>query len=308
MLGTRRQQFHGLMAPQVHSERAMLLMIVGMLFLPSMDAMAKYLTATISAGQVVWFRFVVQTVLLLPFALRMGGPLTLRDTPIHIARGSLMVVGTLVFFTALKYLPIADAIAIFFVEPLILTLFAAWFLGEHVGWRRYVAVLVGLGGAIIVIRPNFQAFGWPALLPLLAATTFAVYLTLTRRLAQSAHPIHMQFFSGASGVVVSTVLISIGAVFDVPVLDLTRPNAFEIALLLGIGFVSTFGHLLVVYAFQLAPAALLAPFQYTEIIGATLLGFIFFADFPDAVTWLGITIIVGSGLYVFHREKYQTSA
>ena len=281
----------------------MALMLLAMLVVPGMDAIAKWLSASISAGQVVWCRFVFQTLLLLPVFWMVRGKMVPGDLPIHAARGGLMVFGTMVFFTALKYLPIADAIAIFFVEPLILTLLAALFLREKVGWRRLSAVIVGFIGALIVIRPNFEAFGWPAMLPLGAATSFSVYLIITRTLSQREHPIRMQFYSGIFGAVFVTILIGFGISFEWPVLMPVAPTSFEWGLLFGLALISTVAHLLVVYAFQRGPAGLLAPFQYIEIIGATLLGLLIFEDFPDALTWVGVTIIVASGLYVFHRER-----
>ena len=186
-------------APVQHTEKAMALMIIAMLVVPAMDAIAKWLSSSISAGQVVWCRFAFQTLLLFPFFLATRGQFVLRDMPIHAMRGGLMVFGTVVFFTALKHLPIADAIAIFFVEPLILTLMAALFLGEKIGWRRLTAVVVGFLGALIVIRPNFEVFGWPAMLPLVSAMTFSVYLIITRTLSQRENPIRMQFYSGVFG-------------------------------------------------------------------------------------------------------------
>lgn len=278
----------------------MALMFLAMLVVPGMDAIAKWLSASISAGQVVWCRFVFQTLLLLPFFLMVRGRMAPGDLPIHAARGALMVFGTIVFFTALKHLPIADAIAIFFVEPLILTLLGVLFLGEKVGWRRLSAVVVG--GALIVIRPNFEVFGWAAMLPLGSATTFAVYLIITRTLSQREHPVRMQFYSGVFGGVIVTLLIVLGISFEWPVLTPVIPSTFEWGLLFGLALISTVAHLLVVYAFQCGPAGLLAPFQYIEIIGATLLGLFIFGDFPDALTWVGVSIIVASGLYVFHRE------
>ena len=214
-----------------------------------------------------------------------------------------MVVGTVVFFTALKHLPIADAIAIFFVEPLILTLLAALLLREKVGWRRLMAVLFGFSGALIVIRPNFEAFGWPAMLPLVSAFTFSMYLIITRTLSQREHPIRMQFYSGISGSVFATLLMGFGIELQWPLFELTVPTRFEWCLLIGLAVISTAAHLLVVYAFQRGPAGLLAPFQYIEIIGATILGLLMCGDFPDALTWVGVVIIVMSGLYVFHRER-----
>ena len=283
--------------------QAIAFMILGMLILPGMDGIAKWLEHSISAGQMVWCRFAVQTLLIAPFVLGSLTPLKLRDVLIHATRGTLMVIGTIVFVTALKYLPIADAIAIFFVDPLILTLLAPVFLSEKVGWRQFTAVIVGMIGAFIVIRPNFQEVGWPAVLPLIAAITFAFYLILTRHQAAQQSPVSMQFYSGIAGVVVATILLLLNSVFEFSVIAVITPTGVQWILLLTLGVISTVGHLLVVYAFQRGPAGLLAPFQYVEIIGATIIGHVVFGEFPDTLTWVGVAIIVVSGLYVLQREK-----
>lgn len=290
-------------APEQHTEKAMVLMIVGMLIIPGIDAIAKWLSGSIPAGQIAWSRLLFQTLLMLPLFLRTPGVLFSSDIFIHAARGGLISLATLFFFAALKYLPMADAIAIFFVEPLILTLLAVAFLGEKIGWRRLSAIVVGFAGALIVIRPNFQSFGWAAALPLGTAFSFAVYLILTRQLAQREHPVRMQFYAGVFGAGIMSVALGVGTVTNTQVLGVVWPTAFEWFLLAGLGVIGTTAHLLVVYAFQRAPAGVLAPFQYIEIIGATILGLIVFGDFPDALTWCGVAIIVVSGLYVFHRER-----
>lgn len=280
----------------------MALMLVAMLVLPGIDAIAKWLSDAISAGQVAWSRFFFQTLLMLPLFLRTRGTIFTRALPLHALRGALIALATLLFFSALKYLPLADAISIFFVEPLILTLLSALFLGEAVGWRRLSAVAVGFVGALIVIRPGFGVLGLPALLPLGTALSFAVYLILTRKLAQHEYPERMQFYAGLFGALVMTLALAAGGAADIAVLSFVWPDLSQWCLLAGLGVIATAGHLLVVHAFRRAPAGLLAPFQYVEIVGATILGLVFFGDFPDALTWLGVAIIVGSGLYVFHRE------
>jgi len=280
----------------------MTLMLLAMLILPGIDAIAKWLSADISSGQVAWSRFLFQTLLMLPLFLRTRGAIVTTALPLHALRGALIALATLLFFTALKYLPLADAISIFFVEPLILTLLSALFLGESVGWRRLTAVAVGFAGSLIVIRPSFSALGPPALLPLGTALSFAVYLILTRKLAQHEYPERMQFYAGVFGGIVMTAALAVGSVTDVAVLSFVWPDRLQWVLLAGLGVIATAGHLLVVHAFRRAPAGVLAPFQYVEIIGATILGLVFFGDFPDATTWLGVVIIVASGMYVFHRE------
>ena len=280
----------------------MTLMLLAMLILPGIDAIAKWLSSSISSGQVAWSRFFFQTLLMLPLFLRTRGPILTPALPLHALRGALIALATLLFFSALKYLPLADAISIFFVEPLILTLLGALFLGESVGWRRLTAVAVGFAGSLVVIRPSFSALGLPALLPLGTALSFAVYLILTRKLAQREHPERMQFYAGVFGGIVMSVALAAGEVANISVLSFVWPDRWQWMLLAGLGVIATSGHLLVVHAFRRAPAGLLAPFQYVEIIGATFLGLVFFGDFPDATTWVGVAIIVSSGMYVFHRE------
>lgn len=280
----------------------MVLMLLAMLLLPGIDAIAKWLSSTISSGQVAWSRFFFQTLLMLPLYLRTRGPFLTPALPLHALRGALIAFATLLFFSALKYLPLADAISIFFVEPLILTLLGALFLGEPVGWRRLAAVAAGFAGSLIVIRPSFSVLGLPALLPLGTALCFALYLILTRKLAQSEYPERMQFYAGVFGGIVMSIALAAGQVADVAVLTLVWPDLWQWLLLAGLGVIATAGHLLVAHALRRAPAGMLAPFQYVEIIGATILGLIVFGDFPDATTWVGVAIIVSSGMYVFHRE------
>ena len=284
------------------TERGMAFMVVAMLLVPGIDAFAKLLTATQSAGEIAWSRFLLQSILLAPWVLWRGS-FRIEQPILQAARGVLIAGTTLFFFAALKFLPLAEAISIFFVEPLILTLLSAWLLGETVGWRRVTAVIIGLSGALLVIRPSFAAVGPAAVLPVLAAVSFALYLVLTRRLARGTDPFVMQLSAGLSGVLVMSLALACGEIWAIETLAWKPPSLADWILMAGLGVIATTGHLLVVRAFSLASASILAPFQYLEIISATLLGFLIFGDFPDAMTWLGVAVIVGSGLYVFHRER-----
>ncbi len=283
----------------------MAMMAAGMLWIPCIDAIAKFLGESVPPGQIAASRFLFQSLLLFPLLLLAGGlpQVPWRQLHLHAARGALIALATAFFFTALKYMPIADAIAIFFVEPLILTLLSGLFLGEAVGWRRMSAVMVGFMGALIVIRPGFGWAGWPALMPLLAAACFAVYLVLTRRMAQTGDAVQMQFWAGVFGFLTMAAVLAFGSLAGIPALTAVSPDTNEWLLLFALGLVATAGHMLVVHAFRRAPAGVLAPFQYLEIISATVLGYLIFDDFPDAVTWTGVAIIIGAGLYVFHRER-----
>ena len=283
--------------------RAMAMMICAMLVLPGIDAIAKWLSTSIASGQVTWSRFFFQVLFMAPLLLRTRGRWLTPAMPLLALRGALIATATLFFFTGLKYLPIADAISIFFIEPLLVTLLSALLLGEQVGWRRYSAIGIGFIGALVIIRPTFANVGWAALLPVAAAVCFSFYILLTRKLASREDPIRMQFFTGIFGLLVMSLALGFGSFNQIDALNAVWPSATEWWLLAALGLIATAAHLLVVYAFRLVSVGTLAPFQYIEIIGATVLGYIFFDDFPEPITWLGISIIVGSGIYVLRRES-----
>lgn len=289
-------------------ETGILLMVVAMLLIPGIDAIAKTLSATVPAGQVAWSRFFFQVIYMAPFALLGGGLRLGRSLPLHALRGTLIALATLFFFWGLKYLPLAEAISIFFVEPLILTLLAAMFLGEPIGLRRMSAVAVGFVGALLIVRPSWEIFGWAAVLPLCAALCFAFYLVLTRRLARQESAAGLQLYAGLFGCLTLSLALWAGAEGGIEVIDPVWPTPWEWGLMAALGAIATTGHLFVVHAFRRAAPAILAPFQYLEIISATVLGLMVFGDFPDAATWLGVAIIVASGLYVFHRERRAARA
>ncbi len=282
-----------------------LLMIGFTIVAPGMDALAKLAGEAIPVGQILAFRFGVQALLLLPLAAVLGrlvwpGPPELR---IHFARAGLILAATGAFFAALRVMPIADAIAIFFVEPFVLTLLGAAFLGEAVGWRRLLACATGFAGALLVIRPSLAAFGPVALLPLVTAVCFALYMILTRRMAHSLHPVALQAWTALAA---SALILPLLLAFDgsaVAPLDPVLPEGRYWAFLAGIGVTASLSHVMISAALRHAPAATLAPLQYLEIVAATALGYLVFADLPDAQTGLGIAIIVGSGLYVILRER-----
>lgn len=280
----------------------LIFMTTAMLVVPIIDAIAKHLSGTIPPVEIAWLRFVVGSCLLAPFVIGRTGlnAFRLPHLHLHFLRGAGIAGATAFFFAALQYMPIANVAAIFFVEPLILTIFSALFLGDTIGWRRILAVLVGFGGALLIIRPSFAELGAPALLPLGAAACFAGYMVLTKKLASSTDPWTLQMLANLSGVITLGIVVLL--------LESTRealviPSGIEMGQILIIGMVAIFCHTLIIFSLQRVAAAVIAPFQYLEIIGATLWGYVFFAEFPDALTWLGIAIIVASGIFVFYREQ-----
>ncbi|NQV45835.1 MAG: DMT family transporter [Rhodospirillales bacterium] len=284
-------------------QTGMIMLVCAMLILPGIDAIAKGLSDTIAPGQIAWSRFFFQIIILLPFVIRDGGLWVGRKIWAHAARGFLIGIATLMFFASLAKLPLADAISIFFVEPFILTLLSAVVLGEKVGWRRLAAISVGFCGALIIIRPSYEVFGLTALLPMGAALAFSVYIILSRSLVREGSAITMQFYAGIFGCLTLSLALFFGGGAGIAVLTPVWPTLTEWALLFALGCIATGGHMLIMLAIRRIDAGLIAPFQYLEIISSVILGLVFFGDFPDTMTWVGIAIIIASGLYVFYRER-----
>jgi len=293
--------------------KGLVIMAVAMTLLPCMDAIAKYMSTyhAMSPAQVSFYRFFFQMVMTVPILVAMSGADAFRARRpwMNLLRGVLHAAATLLFFTAVKYMPLADAFAIYFVEPFMLTAMSALFLGEKVGWRRWSAIVIGFGGAMIVIQPSFALFGLTSLLPVACAFLFALYLFLNRAIGDADPPLTMQTLAGVGGTVFMGVALVIGDRMGSVDFQMALPDSgFTLALLVVLGVLSGYGHLLVVQAFRLAPLSVLAPFQYFEIISATILGFLLFGEFPTASKWLGVAIIVGSGLFIIWRERKATAA
>ncbi len=279
------------------------LMVGAMLIAPGMDAIAKALAGSVGAGQVVFFRFLIQALILLPFVWRADGFRVGRLLWVHAARGVLVAVAVSMFFASLAELPLADALAIFFIEPFVLTILSAVLLRERVGWRRLLAVVIGFGGALIIIRPTYDVFGVYALLPLGTALFFALYMILSRWLVSGGSAVTMQFYAGVFGAITMGFGFWVGFETGLKALIPVWPSPFAWSLLVLIGVLATGTHMMIVLAIRRVGAGLVAPFQYVEIISGTILGVVFFGDFPDTTTWIGVSIIIASGLYVFIRER-----
>ena len=288
---------------------AFAMMIGATTLFPIGDTFSKLLTGLMAPLEVTFWRIAFQALALILLAAilphRAVGP---RFSPV-LALGGLATAGMVAgLISAFAVMPIATAIVIFFVGPLILTVFSALFLGEQVGWRRYAAVLVGLVGAVVVIRPNWATFGLYGLMPLGAASAFAVTMTLLRIASRIRSGLAMQVgMSSYASLILGAGLLAAaaGGWFEFSALDAPL-WVWPTFVLMGAISGATF--LLIAEAYKLAPASILAPTQYFEIVGATLLGYLVFGDFPDALTWVGTAIILGSGLYVFHRVAPEAEA
>lgn len=287
------------------------IMLFAMIILPCMDAIAKYMAVyqDMSPGQVTFYRFFFQLVSVLPLLLTTGGLSALKPKLLwfNLLRGVLLAAAALLFFVAVKYMPLADVFAIYFVEPFMLTALSALFLGDKVGWRRWAAIVVGFAGAMIVIQPSYEIFGLKALLPVLCAFLFSLYLFLNRAIGEADSPLTMQTLAGIGGMLFMGAALLGGNALSMPDFEMSLPSSvLGLVLLLVLGTISGYAHMLIVRAFRLAPLSLLAPFQYFEIISATVLGYALFNDFPNFSKWIGIFIIVASGLFIIWRERVQS--
>jgi drug/metabolite transporter (DMT)-like permease len=295
------------------SVKGLALMAMAMLLLPCMDAIAKHLSTSgsMSPGQVAFYRFFFQMLLTLPLVPAFGGLSAFRPRRpwMNLLRGVLHAAATLLFFVAVKYMPLADVFAIYFVEPFILVGLSALFLGERVGWARWLAIVVGFCGALVVIQPSFALFGMTALLPVFCAFLFALYLFMNRAIGDADSPLTMQTMSGLGGTLFMGAVLLVGDAAGIADFSPDLPGSLPVlGLLLALGGLSAYGHLMVVRAFRLAPLSTLAPFQYFEIISATALGFLLFGEFPTPLKWLGVAIIVASGLYIIWSERRPVEA
>ena len=284
-------------------QSGMVFMIAAVLLVPISDAMSKSLTGILNPFEIAFWRFGFQMLVLGTVIVVMRRRLAKGPWHLLLMGGATMAIVLSALIGAFVTMPIATAIAIFFVEPLILTVLSALLLGEKTGWRRYIAVAVGLFGALVVIRPSWDIFGWASLLPLVAATGFASNAIIMRKLSRHMDAISMQFwFSLIAMVLIGTGMMLFGR-FELVSFERGFDTGGPWALLLFMGMFSGVTFFLFAEAFRRTPASTLAPFQYIEIIGATIVGYIVFGDFPDFWTWVGTAIILASGLYVFQRER-----
>jgi drug/metabolite transporter (DMT)-like permease len=273
---------------------------------PLLDVSAKLAAENgVPVGQVTFARFLVQTALMLPVMwimdLRLG--LAPRALGFTCVRALFLLVSTYAFVSGIEVMPIADALAIVFVEPFILLLLGALIFGDQVGPRRIAACAVGFGGALLVIQPSLAAFGLVALWPLATAFLFAFYMLVTRAMSAWMHPVAMQFHTSWTGLFMCLPVMILANGSGIPSLDPVWPEGWNWLWLFGVGFWAAVSHMCMTYALKHAPSATLAPLHYSEIVTAVILGYLIFGDFPNAMTWAGIAVIVASGLYIIHRER-----
>lgn len=276
---------------------------------PLADATAKLLGGAIPLGELLVVRFCIQLLLLLPIVWWNKYPLamTQRVFALSLARTVFHIIGIGAMFTSLRFLPLADAIAIAFVMPFIMLILGRMVLGEEVGMRRVIACVVGFGGTMLVIQPSFETVGAPALLPLLVALAFALFMMVTRLIAKETNPIGLQVVNGFQAIVILSLVFLFAGESQFQALEIIIPQSQDAILLLALGILGTSAHLLMTWSLRYAPSTTLAPMQYLEIPVATFIGWLIFNDLPNNLAALGIIITVAAGLYIIWRERINAT-
>ena len=282
-----------------------LLMLGFCVVAPMGDAVAKILGQSIPLGQLLLVRFAVQAIILIPmvWATKLVWRMNGWVLKLAFLRTVLHIFGIGAMFTALQYLPLADAVAIAFVMPFIMLLLGKYILGADVGARRLIACIVGFIGTLLVVQPSFANVGWPALLPMVVAVNFSFFMLITRQIAKETNPIGLQAVSGVMAVGIMVPALAITAGMGIDALTLIPPTGFEWSMLGAIGVLGTLAHLLMTWSLRYAPSATLAPMQYLEIPIATVIGFWVFKDLPNGLAAVGIAITITAGVYIILRER-----
>jgi drug/metabolite transporter (DMT)-like permease len=277
--------------------RGILLMCAGTSLFPFMNAAVKLLAADYPVAQIVWARFTGHLVIMLLVFLPQyrWTLLRTRRPAVQFGRSALMLLSNLVFVVAIARVPLATASAIGFTSPLIVTALSVPLLHESVGWRRWSAVTVGFAGALLVIRPGTGLQQPAVLLLLLSSLAYALYQIATRWVGR--------YDNAATGIVFAALLGSLAMSLVLPFVFVPPRTVFDALLFCSLGLLGGAGHYLIIRAFQLGPAAVMAPLGYVELVGTAVLGYMIFDNFPDLWTWLGAFVIIGSGLYIALRER-----
>ena len=264
--------------------------------LPFMDTIAKYLSVELSFFQITWARYFFTVFFTLPlmfFFFRKN--LTWSTQPkLQIFRGLTLFFANILFFYSISIISMAKALTLAFVAPLITTALSPIFLGEKVGFRRWSAVIIGFIGSIIVIRPGFIEFNLATIASLGTGFFYGIYLVITRKLHNSDSPLLTLLLTGVVGALIASAIV--------PVVWI-NPTFNQWSLLALMGIFACLGHLFLILSLKYADASKLAPFGYFEIVTNIILGYYFFGDFPHYWTWLGLTIIICSGIYISYRER-----
>ena len=270
--------------------------LLAWVMLPIMDGFAKYLSSDLPVLQFTWARYFFTVAFTFPimfFFFRKN--LVWTDKPkLQLIRGLILLTANVCFFYSISIISLAKALTLAFIAPLIVTAFSPIFLGEKVGFRRWSAVIIGFIGSMVVIRPGFVEINLASLAALGTGVMYGFYLIITRKLSSSDNPLLTLLLTG----VVGAIIIS----FVMPFVWI-KPTLNQWSMMAAIGIFACVGHLFIILSLKYADASKLAPFSYFEIVTNIIIGYYFFSDFPDKWTFLGLFIIILSGIYISRREN-----
>ncbi len=276
--------------------KAIIFNLLAWVMLPIMDGFAKYLSADLPVLQITWARYFFTVAFTFPIMFFFyRNQLRWTDKPkLQFIRGLILLTANICFFYAISVISLAKALTLAFVAPLIVTAFSPIFLNEKVGFRRWSAVIIGFIGSLVVIRPGFVEINLASFAALGTGIMYGFYLIITRKLSTSDNPLLTLLLTGVVGAVIISCVMPFVWV---------QPTINQWSMMAAIGVFACIGHLFLILSLKYADASKLAPFSYFEIITNILIGYYFFGDFPDNWTFLGLAIIVMSGIYIYQREQ-----
>ena len=276
--------------------KAIIFNLLAWVMLPIMDGFAKYLSAELPVLQITWARYFFTVVFIFPLMLFFFKKyLVWTDKPkLQLIRGLILLTANISFFYSISVISLPKALTLAFVAPLVVTAFSPFFLGESVGYRRWTAVVIGFIGSLVVIRPGFVEINLASLAALGTGIMYGFYLIITRKLSTSDNPLLTLLLTGVVGAIIATTFMPFVWV---------SPTLNQWSIMAAIGLFACIGHLFIILSLKYADASKLAPFSYFEIVTNIIIAYYFFGDFPDSWTFLGLFIIVFSGIYISRREN-----
>ena len=282
---------------RMHSPRGPVMIMTAVAMFVVMDTISKYLSRFYPVPAIVWARYFFHVLLVvIVLGPRLGlGLVRTRRLRVQLIRGLLLAGSTLFFVFGIKQMPLAETSSITFIAPVLVTLMGAFFLKEKVETARWLAVAGGFAGVLIIIRPGGGVFTWTSVLPLCCAACFACYQILTRKVANLESPYTSIFYSGLVG----SVLMSL----TLPYVWIRPQSVYHGLLFVLIGIIGGLSHLIMIKAYDYAPASRLAPFSYTQLIWVTAMGYLVFGHFPDHWSLIGIAVIMASGIYIAAHQQ-----
>ena len=276
--------------------KAIIFNLLAWVMLPIMDGFAKYLSAELPVLQITWARYFFTVVFIFPLMFFFFKKyLVWTDKPkLQLIRGLILLTANISFFYSISVISLPKALTLAFVAPLVVTAFSPFFLGESVGYRRWAAVIIGFIGSLVVIRPGFLEINLASLAALGTGIMYGFYLIITRKLSTSDNPLLTLLLTGVVGAIIATTFMPFVWV---------SPTFNQWSIMAAIGLFACIGHLFIILSLKYADASKLAPFSYFEIVTNIIIAYYFFGDFPDSWTFLGLFIIVFSGIYISRREN-----